>query len=146
MKATFTHLLIIFGFLSISNLLSAQSETALQPILNPEGFLAAQNSNSTATPLYLRYAFKAVPRGGENPKKADEAVLQTGLQKNSTNIQTAIKAIVGVHSCAFDYAKSEVYFWVLRSETQKREVVTELSRVLDSLGFQYDLETVTLYK
>ncbi len=148
MKANFTHLFLGLGFLLNSSFLFAQNTNNLQAVANPEALHVerSQNPNAAATPLYLRYAFKAVPRGGENPKKADEVAYKTGLEKNTPNIEAAIKSIAGVHSCAFDYANSEVYFWVLRSETQKREVVTELSRVLDNLGFQYDLETILLYK
>jgi hypothetical protein len=145
-KFTLLTLFIVFSLLSTS--LFAQSEHRLTPLSNPEATLAAmrQNGQNPDALLYVCYEFKAEPRGGENPKKSDEALYKTGLEKQTAAIQTGIAQIAGVHSCAFNYASAKVSFWVLRSETAKREVVTELSRLLDNLGFQYDLETVTVWK
>lgn len=155
MQTLFTNVIrFIFLIACATSPIFAQAtlQTApLQPVATPEASLAAAHQQHGAVetldkPLYLRYAFKAVPHGGENPKKADESVYKTGLEKKTTLIQTFIQTISGVRDCSFNYASSEVYFTVLRSETQKREVVTELSRLLDGLGFEYELQAVSLWK
>lgn len=154
MHTIFTKLISFIFLAACATTVIAQAtlQTApLQAVATPEASLAAahqlnQNSETLDKPLYVRYAFRAVPRGGENPKKVDESVYKTGLEKKTTLIQTFIQTLNGVRDCSFNYAASEVYFTVLRSETQKREVATELSRLLDGLGFEYELQAVSLWK
>ena len=137
-------------FLCFAQTATAQIRTEFRPLIESDiaakmSELRAQNINPDDV-LYTCYTISAVPHGGENPKKAHETVYQTGLQKQADAINAAYRKIDGAVNCKFNFQDAQVSFWVKRSATKQREVITELCRLLDGLAFDYNVLSVSTWQ